>query len=276
MTKSKLSGLAAPIAMLDTSTLRPGLLVSLKTSITGNVKYRTTSLEAEHTTDSGEARAKWETERTVSNRAEQEAAVKARSRVRALITGVCSASAFGLLCPEDKAENLAKAMSEARKIASEFNSTAELTRLSVNMLCGRIAADDVEAVKAINSEIADLMLIMNDGIKTLDVKAVRDAATKVKSMGNMLTGEAQARVQIAVDLARATATKMVAAGEQAAQEIDKATLKRIAEQRTAFLDLDEQQQVAKPKGKARALDLAPSGSVKPSTTSRPRGRALEL
>lgn len=274
MTKSKLSGLAAPIAMLDTSTLRPGLLVSLKTSITGNVKYRTTTLEAENTKESGEAKARWETERTVIAPAEQEAAVRARSRVRALITGVCSASAFGLLCPEDKAENLAKAMSEARKIAEQFNSTAELTRLSVNMLCGRIAADDVEAVKAINSEIADLMGIMDQGIRTLDVKSVRDAAMKAKSIGNMLSADAAARVQIAVDAARSVATKMVAAGEQAAQEIDKATLRKIAEQRTAFLDLDEAQQVQRPKGRGRALDLAPVGVV-----AKPKGQrraALEV
>ena len=52
------------------STLRPGLLVSLKTSIRGNVSYQTRDLEHEHAVAGGQTRARWETERTVANKAE--------------------------------------------------------------------------------------------------------------------------------------------------------------------------------------------------------------
>ncbi len=44
------------------------------------------------------------------------------------------------------------------ELADEFNATARLTRLYVNVIAGRIAPDDVEAVKAINSEVRDLLV----------------------------------------------------------------------------------------------------------------------
>jgi hypothetical protein len=45
---------------IKTSTLRPGYLVSLKTSVRGNVKYSKVNLESQ-TTEDGVAVAKWET-----------------------------------------------------------------------------------------------------------------------------------------------------------------------------------------------------------------------
>src|SRR5262245_61966497 len=129
--------------MLNTSTLRPGLLVSLKTTITGNVRYRKETIEGEHITTEGEQKASWNTERTISDPAEHDAAVKARTVARTAITRVCSASAFGLLCPESKAADLEQAVREARAVADRFNSTATLTRLSVYVITGRVAADDV-------------------------------------------------------------------------------------------------------------------------------------
>ena len=86
--------------MLNTSTLRPGLMVSLKTSIQGNVNYRTLTLEGDHITETGERKARWETERTVTDPVEHEAAIRARSLARSKIQCVCANSAFGLLCPE--------------------------------------------------------------------------------------------------------------------------------------------------------------------------------
>jgi hypothetical protein len=50
---------------MQTTTLRPGLLVSLKTSVTGNVLYARRDVEQEHTLDDGAKSATWETERTL-------------------------------------------------------------------------------------------------------------------------------------------------------------------------------------------------------------------
>ncbi len=44
---------------MQTSTLRPGLLVSLKTSVTGNVVYRRKDIEPDHRTKDGVQRARW-------------------------------------------------------------------------------------------------------------------------------------------------------------------------------------------------------------------------
>lgn len=240
---------------MATNTLRPGLLVSLKTQIKGGVDYRQKTIEAAHNTGGGSEKAVWETERTITDPVEYEAAKIARGKARSIVTAVCSQSAFGLLCPEVNAGVLEAAIADARKVVDAFNATAGLSRVSVYVITGKVASDDVEAVKAINSEVRDLLDTMASGVNNLDVKVIRDAAAKAKSLGSMLSPDAEARIQIAIDTARTAARKMVKAGEQAAQEIDRAAVRKIAEQRTAFLDLDEGKAIAKPTSEARALDL---------------------
>jgi hypothetical protein len=242
---------------MQTSTLRPGFLVSLKTTLRGNVSYISETTEAEHTTETGVQRARWETERTISDPAEFEAAKQARGKARTAITRVCSASAFGLLCPETSALDLDRAIADAREIAQAFNATARLTRIEINVLCGRIAADDVEAVRAINSEVRELLETMSSGLEALDVDRVREAATKAKAVSNMLTPLAQARVQLAIEAARQQARKITQAGEAAAIAIDRAALQRITEARLEFLDLDDFGSVSAPAEPSRALDLEP-------------------
>lgn len=243
----------------STTTLRPGLLVSLKTSLSGNVSYVKHD-RAEDIID-GTLKAKWETEKTVIDVAEHERATKVRSKARSLVASVCANSAFGLLCPESQGEVLNKAIADARKLCDEFNLDAKVTRIWFYAITGRVAADDVEAVRAINSEVRDLLADMAEGVEKLDVKIVRDAASKAKQLGSMLTPDAQARIQIAIDAARSSARKIVAAGEQAALEIDKQTLQTLKEARTAFLDIEqEQREIAAPVATGRALDLEPTKS----------------
>ena len=241
--------------MLSTSTLRPGLLVSLKTSIRGNVNYKTLTLEGDHITENGERRARWETERTVTDPQEHEAAIRARSLARSKIQCVCANSAFGLLCPESKAPELEAAVAEARAIVDRFNSQAGLTRLSFNLIAGKIAPDDVEAIRAINSEMSDLMSAMAEGLSNLDVSKVRDAANKARSVGAMLTPEAQERVAAAIEVARKAARQIVQAGEEGAVEIDRASIRKVLDARTAFLDLEDGTEVQAPQPVARTVDV---------------------
>lgn len=87
--------------------------------------------------------------------------------------------------------------------------------------------------------------------------------------------DAEVRIQLAVDAARSVATKMVKAGEQAAQEIDRATIARLTETRTAFLDIDqEDREIAAPTAEARAIDLEPS--EQPVGTVAATARPLEV
>lgn len=250
---------------LQNQTLRPGFLVSLSTSCRGNVSYQKTELEGAHLIEgTGEQKARWETTRLISDAAEHERATKARSEAARKIRSVCTHSAFGLLCPETDSEKLESAIKAAREIAEAFNETAKLSRVTVYVMTGRIAADDVEAVKAINGEIRDLMDSMQDGIKRLDVKAIREAASRAKEIGAMLPADAQARVQIAVETARAAATNLVKAGETAAKEVDQSAIRKITDMRTAFLDLDaDGKPVEAPKAEARGVDFEPA--VKGST-----------
>lgn len=262
--------------MTKMQTLRPGLLVSLKTSVRGNLRYEKRMIEAAHVTKDGTQKAKWETERTVMDPVENEAARIARSKASTAIRRVCAHSAFGLLCPEADAENLEAAMVEAREIVEAFNATATLSRLSVYVITGRIAPDDVEAVKAINSEVRDLIEEMETGLKNLDVSVVRDAANRARNLGNMLAPEAAGRVQVAIETARTAARQIVKAGEQAAAEVDKATLRRLTEMRTSFLDLDEAKEVAAPKAQGRAVDLAPEDKPMRKAYGRVPGPQFEL
>ena len=245
--------------MSNISTLRPGLLVSLKTSIRGNVSYKTRDLEKEHQVEDGSARAVWETERTVTNKAELNRAIKARGEARHAIASVCSRTSFGLLCPETWEKSLREGIARAREITADFNKRARTTEVEVNVIVGRVAQDDVEAVRAINSEVRDLMREMAAGIKELDVKQVRDAANRARSVGAMLTPEAGERIKEAIATARASARQIVKAGEAAAKEVDKEAIKKINQARTAFLDLDEAAVLPTraPAAVGRAVDLAP-------------------
>lgn len=241
---------------MKTTTLRPGFLVGLSTRVTGNVKYSKLDLEANHVTDDGAAKAKWETERTIANPAEFEAATKARSKARSLITSICAHSAFGLLCPSDKQGELDTAVAEAQMIAADFNATAELTRVQVYVIVGQIAADDVEASRAINSEVRDILDAMQTGVRNMDVKVIRDAANRAREISAMIQPGASERLQVAIDTARAAATKIVKAGQAAAVEVNKQALQAITQSRTAFLDLDgDDAEIAAPAAKARAIDL---------------------
>jgi hypothetical protein len=213
-------------------------------------------LETVRIIESGEHVAKWETERTISDPVEHARAVKVRSDARGLIVKCCVPTAFGPICPEVDAPDLEAAIAKARKLCDDFNSTAEVTRVKFYIMTGRVASDDLEAVKAINGEVRDLLSDMKEGVENLDVKIIRDAAAKAKSIGAMLTPEAQARIDVAIKAAREVATKIVSAGETAAVEIDRRTIRTLTEARTAFLDLDGADEIAQPAAHGRALDLA--------------------
>lgn len=239
------------------SNLRPGLLVSLKTNLTGNVSYQTRDLENDRYAD-GEAVARWETIRTTVKPEEQEAGVKARGKARTAVLAVCSQSSFGLLCPADREGDLEEAVAEARRVADEFNAAAEVTHLHVGIIVGRIAEDDVEAVRSINAEIRSLLEDMERGIRKLSVKEIREAANKARGLGQMLSPEAASRVEEAIKTARSTARRIAKAGDVAAAEVDTQAVAAMRRARTAFLDLDEVERVevdTAPDG--RALDLEP-------------------
>ena len=116
---------------IKASTIRPGLLVALKTTVSGNVHYHKQELGI---TNEGDAEVvKWETERTIKDPKEFKAAGQVRMKARGLIANVCANSTFGLLCPESNAGKLAEAIKKAHEMADAFNSKATVTRVNVNV-----------------------------------------------------------------------------------------------------------------------------------------------
>ncbi len=238
------------------STLKPGLLVHISTSVKGNVKYD----KSEETTknENGVEVSEWTTERTILDVAEQKLATEIRTKARGLVLSVCVATEHGLLCPTAKRAELDAAFDAARALVVDFNLSSRVTTLKFSALAGYIAPDDLTAVRAINGEIRDLIAEMQEGIEGLDVERVRDAAARAKKIGNMLTPEMQACIDDAVKAVRAQAKKLVEAGEQAATAVDAEVLNKLTAARTAFLDIDEAAEVQAPVDTSgRALDLAP-------------------
>lgn len=260
---------------MQVSTLRPGLLVSVRTSIKGNCSYAVTELEGEHMLANGmTSQARWETLKTVKDKDEHERASQARSKCRSVISAVCSQSAHhGLLCLQENRDKLEAACQEADRIVREFNSSAEVSALVVSVVVGEIAPDDVRAIRSINNELRELIDGMAQGLAELNVDKIRDAANRAKSMTGMLEANAKESVQRAIDVARKTAREIVKAAETGAAEVDKVAIARIVEARTSFLDLDEAGEIGAVETSGRAVDLAPIAEIKAAPA---QGRMFDL
>lgn len=255
------------------TTLRPSLLVNIKTSIKGNVSYDKSD---EKVKNRGRVEiSTWETEKTVLDAIEQKAATEVRSKARNLVVGVCAVSEFGLLCSTANRPSLDRAFEEARTLCADFNKKAKVTRVKFNAIAATINPNDREAVRAINGEVRDLLAEMQAGIKELNVERVRDAANRATKLGNTLTPEAKARIDETIKAVRATAVNIVKAGEQAATVIDKAVITKLKEARTAFLDIEPAAKVRKAKDTSgRALDLAPHKGKAAATTEKAAPKAV--
>lgn len=229
--------------MTTYSTLRPGVLVSLKTSLRGGIAYERKNLESDHLTDDGKRTAAWQTRRTIEDPQEHKAATEARGRARTVISAVCSYSSFGLLCPTDREAELTEAIAKAREIAREHNATARRSYLDVYVLVGRIAQDDVEAARAIRSEIRSLLDEMTAGIKAADPEQIRDAANKARQLDQMLSLEVSGKVTAAIKEARQAAREIVkrvqGSASTAAEVVKLIGTERIEAARFAVLDMDE-------------------------------------
>jgi hypothetical protein len=246
---------------LRISTIRPGVLVSLKTTLTGNVRYFTTDIEREHLLDNGQtSEAEWNTRRITLDKEEHELAVKTRSKCRSLVTGVCTAGNF-LMCRQDRRDELEKAIAEAEALARSFNTTATVTRLGFYVGLTEVAPDDARWIAMVNSEVRDLLDAMAQGVKNLDADAIRKAANTAQSVGKTLTPEAQEKLQSSIDAVRKQARAFVKAGETAASTIDAAVMQTLTESRTAFLELEPVAEVAAPEAEGRGVDFTPVSSA---------------
>ncbi len=243
---------------MSTITLKPGLLVSLKTSIRGGITYEREELERSGGTDTPEVK-KTLTTKVTMDPVETAQAIKVRGKLRSLISGVCVPSNFGLLCPVAKEEALNAAIKESRSMAATANAGFDNTRVSVFVMVGRIAQSDEEAVRAVSSELRDLFDEMKDGIARGNAVDIRTAANKARPIIKMLDNGAAATATAALLEARGVATEIVkrlTKQESVADFIDTVKLKALDEARFAFLDLDDvpAETVAALPAEAREID----------------------
>lgn len=230
---------------MKTAIMKPGILVSLKTSLTGSVIYERRDLDTDQPVERGQSVERWETTKVVEDTNEHEKATKLRSKARSMIAKHCTPTSFGLLCPLSHESELNDAIRQARQAVDAFNRGAIRARVGVYVLKGRIAETDEEATRAIASEVRELLDSMQRGIAAADPEAIRAAANKARAMGAMLDSGTQERVKSAIAVARKAAReitkRVVKGGEDAAIVIDELQTKPIETARFAFLDLDDAQ-----------------------------------
>lgn len=228
--------------------LKPGLLVSLKSSVRGGVSYVRKDLDIGSagiigSAETGSKLQKWETEKRIENADEFEAANVARGKARTVISSICASSIFGLLCPNENEQKLDAAIKEARAIAAAHNAVATHTQVEVFVIVGKIAQTDEEAARAIGSEVKDLLETMKVATLKGDVEAIREAASKARELGAILSEDVGKQVSSAIEEARKNARELVKRvqkdGEKLADVVKDLYVQRIDNARTAFLDLDE-------------------------------------
>jgi CheY-like chemotaxis protein len=171
-------------------TIKPCILVSLHSSVTGGVTYTRKTLDAPELPETIAAPAapekavdrdveRWETTKIVEDKAEHERAEDARKKARGAITKLCIKSAFGLICPVAYESELSEAIESAHAIATGFNDdpTTRYTRVSLFVMRGHVASTDEEAAKAIGDEVRRLVseLLEQRGYTVLSAAQPQDA-----------------------------------------------------------------------------------------------------
>lgn len=222
----------------DVMTLKPGLLVSLKTTMRGGVEYA-----REDIADKKEGTAKveeWKTTKRVADVKEHEAASKLRSKLGGLVRKVCAPSAFGLICPVSKEAELREAIVEAKEGAAKFNTKNRTVSIGVYVLVGRIAESDQEATAAIRDELKDMLGDMQRAITGGAIEDAREAASKLLKMGMVLDEKTQGKVKRAVEevrqIAKDAIKKVSEGGVTTAQAVASVKFTALEEARFAFLD----------------------------------------
>jgi len=227
--------------MSNASVIRPGLLVSLKSTLQGGVVYERVDINTGEKLPDGAEVSEWKTKRTIEDPVEHTAATKARGAARSLIVKCCSTTSFGLLCPEEQEGALDAAVKAARQVVDNFNDSAKHTRIGIFVIKGKVASTDAEAARAITQEIAELTIAMDAGIKAFDPDAIRKAASRARELSSMLSEEKQGKINGAIEQARKAARTIVkrieTEGEDRSVVMMDIQRGQIESARIAFLDM---------------------------------------
>ena len=224
-----------------TATIKPGCLISIKTTCHGGVQYNRVDMGLEYD-GNGQEISEWQTTRVIEDKTEHERSVQVRAKCSNILRLACISTPFGSICPEEKIDEFMVIYENARKLAEEFNESAQNIRITINMMRGRIASDDQEAVRSMISEMRELAQAMDTAISSGDVKAIREAAGMALRMGAMLDESVGDRISEAVKAARKAAREIVKRvekkGEKLEEVVNEQNTQPIDQMRVAFLDLE--------------------------------------
>lgn len=201
-----------------------GILVSLKTSVSGGVTY--TRRDLEEVVQGRNVVSRWETTKLVRDQDELRRATEARNRASYTVRRVCTHTSFGLVCPASRAADLDAAIVEARRIAEEHNASARFSRVEIHVLCGRVDGSSPEAIRAIASELGEILSGLTSATERLDVPAMREAASRALQIVGLLPDDLAAEIRRMVDAAR-TAARAVKRGDAADTEPVLSAVRRI-------------------------------------------------
>jgi hypothetical protein len=251
--------------------IRPGYLISLKTSIQGGPRYTHNPLESSAASSDGPEIEKFITTKTTEDPEEYKRAVKLRGKARGLVESVLIPSDFGLLCLKAKKERYDEALKEAKEYIEFFNNTSRTCHIAIRSIAGEIVESDTEANQSIVGELRDLLTTVQNGVTEMDVKKIRAAADKLKDVGAMLDEDNQRKVVGAVKEAREVANQIAKMARKKATDIgdyvQTIKLKAVDEARFTFLDMDGPAEVsgdALPMAPGRVLDIEPEAKVEAS------------
>ena len=224
--------------------IKPGILVALKTTVSGGVEHLREELAPEAAApEAGSARTH-KTTTIVENVEDHESAKVARSAARSTIARVCVLTDFGLLCPAEKEADLDEAIDAAQEMADKHNASSDTTRVSIFVMKGRVAETDDEAARGIAAEVRGLLETMDRGVAEGNVEAVRAAANRARKLTQVLDESAGNKLADAVaearDAAREIVKRVIDGGE--ALEIVVREIKTEARDtaRFAFLDTGDE------------------------------------
>jgi hypothetical protein len=233
--------------MSDTKlVMRPTLLVSLSTEVTGGVHYQRRDLDERCAKDGKNAMGspatckrlkghegkcdfsemtteeitKWETTKIVADKAEHERATKARNKARSLVTALTVWSNFGQLCPTEREAELNAAYAQARAVVDEFNAGSMHTTVGVYMMTAEIP-DNTQNIQSLSSDLVKMIDQMMGGVNSGDEEMIREAANKLTALTEVLGDEAKSVAARAIEDARSAARAIVKAKAEKATAIEK-------------------------------------------------------
>lgn len=230
--------------------IKAGYLVSSKTTLCGGVHF--TRTEYNKNKEGERAVTKWKTTKVIDSPDEYRRGEEIRNRINYLVYRVCVLTSFGLLCPSKKKKELEEAIAEGAKLARDYNRTARYSRITPYIFWTQILNDNEDNLKALSSEIREMLDTMKDGILNIgkkplkdSIKEIKKAADKAKRLTEVLDDSYTGKINVAVEEARKAAreiTKRVIKKNESIEEVLKSiNTKAIAAARFAFIDTNEKE-----------------------------------